>query len=292
MQPVFRFAPSPNGELHLGHAFSVLLDYALCRRVGGRFLVRIEDIDPTRCRPEYEAGIFRDLEWLGIRWEQAVRRQSEHFADYAAALRKLEAMGLSYPAFLSRAEIAALTRGPDWRRDPDGAPLYPDADRDLDPDEAARRIAAGAPHALRLRTAEAVARAGPLMWREAGAGPKGETGTITADPAVWGDFILARKETPTSYHLSVVVDDAVGGVTHVVRGRDLFHATSAHVLLQRLLDLPTPAYHHHGLIADASGRKLAKSDRDTSLRSLREAGATVADIRRIVGVDAALAALG
>ena len=291
MQPVFRFAPSPNGELHLGHAFSALLDFELCGRAGGRFLVRIEDIDPTRCRPEYEAGIFRELEWLGIEWEAPVRRQSEHFADYAAALQKFEAMRLVYPAFLSRGEIAALTRDPDWRRDPDGAPLYPGADRDLDSAEAERRIAAGAPYALRLRTAEAAAKAGPLMWTEAGAGPDGETGRSPRSGGV-GRFILARKETPTSYHLSVVVDDAIEGVTHVVRGRDLFHATAAHVLLQRLLDLPTPAYHHHVLIADASGRKLSKSDRDTSLRSLREAGATVADIRRIVGIDAALKATG
>jgi glutamyl-Q tRNA(Asp) synthetase len=292
MHPVFRFAPSPNGELHLGHAFSALIDFALCQRAGVRFLVRIEDIDRTRCRPEYEAGIFRDLAWLGIEWEEPVRRQSEHFADYAAARQKLEAMGLVYPAFLSRGEVAALTRDPDWPRDPDGAPLYPGLDRDLDPAEAARRIATGAPHALRLRTAEAAALAGPLSWQETGAGPDGETGTISADPAVWGDVILARKETPTSYHLSVVVDDAAEGVTHVVRGRDLFHATAAHVLLRRLLGLPAPAYHHHGLITDEAGRKLAKSDRDTSLRSLREAGATVEDVRRMVGVDAALKAMG
>jgi len=292
MPPVFRFAPSPNGELHLGHAFSALFDYALCRRAGGRFLVRIEDIDQTRCRPEYEAGIFRDLAWLGLAWETPVRRQSEHFADHAAALRRLEAMGLVYPAFLSRGEVAALTGGPDSPRDPDGAPLYPGTDHRLDPDEAARRIVTGAPHALRLRMALAAERAGPLSWQEAGAGPKGETGSITAEPTAWGDFILARKETPSSYHLAVVVDDAAQGVTHVVRGRDLFHATAAHVLLQRLLGLPTPAYHHHGLITDAGGRKLSKSDRDTSLRSLREAGVTAAEVRRIVGVDAALAALG
>ncbi len=291
MQPVFRFAPSPNGELHLGHAFSALLDFELCRRAGGRFLVRIEDIDRSRCRPEYEAGIFRDLAWLGVSWEAPVRRQSEHFADYAAALGRLEAMGLVYPAFLSRGEVAALTRDPAWPRDPDGAPLYPGQDRGLDPAEAARRIDAGGAHALRLRTAEAAALAGSLSWREEGAGPDGETGTILADPNLWGDVILARKETPTSYHLSVVVDDALEGVTHVVRGRDLFHATAAHVLLQRLLGLPTPAYHHHGLITDDGGRKLAKSDRDTSLRSLREAGVTAEDVRQMVGVDAALAAM-
>jgi glutamyl-Q tRNA(Asp) synthetase len=277
MQPVFRFAPSPNGELHLGHAYSALLDFETARRAGGRFLLRIEDIDRTRCRPEYEAGIYRDLGWLGIAWEEPVRRQSEHFADYAAALRKLEAIGLVYPAFLSRTEIGALARG----RDPDGAPLYPGIDRDLDPDEAARRIAAGAPYAMRLRMDEAAERAGALSWTETG-----EAGTVTvdADPRSWGDVVLARKETPTSYHLSVVVDDAMQGVTHVVRGRDLFHATSVHVLLQRLLDLPTPVYHHHRLVTDASGRKLSKSDRDTSLRALREAGATPDDVRRMVGL--------
>jgi glutamyl-Q tRNA(Asp) synthetase len=284
MQPVFRFAPSPNGELHLGHALSALIDYELCRRAGGRFLVRIEDIDRTRCRPEYEALIFEDLAWLGLTWEVPVRRQSEHFADYAAALDTLTAMGFVYPSFLSRGDIAAMTRDPDWPRDPDGAPLYPGADRDLDPAEAARRIASGAPYALRLRTTEAAARAGALSWDESGAGPNGGTGTIFADPTVWGDFVLARKETPTSYHLSVVVDDAAQGVTHVVRGQDLFHSTAAHVLLQRVLDLPTPRYHHHRLIVDADGRKLSKSDRDVGLRSLREAGATRNDVRRMVGL--------
>jgi len=294
MQPVFRFAPSPNGELHLGHAFSALLDFALSERLGGRFLVRIEDIDRTRSRPEFEAGILRDLAWLGIRWEEPVRRQSEHFADYRAALRRLEAMGLVYPAFLSRAEIAARTAAPNWPSDPDGAPLYPEADRARDPDAAAAMMASGAPYALRLRSAAAGAVAGgePLVWQESGGGPAGETGTIAADPLAWGDFVLARKETPTSYHLAVVVDDALQGVTHVVRGRDLFHATSAHVLLQRLLDLPTPQYHHHRLVTDEAGRKLAKSQGDISLRALRAAGATAVDIRRMIGIDAVLDGIG
>ncbi len=276
-QPVFRFAPSPNGELHLGHAYAALLDFDMAQQAGGRFLLRIEDIDRTRCRPEYEAGIHRDLAWLGIGWEEPVRRQSEHFGDYAAALRKLEAMGLAYPAFLSRAEIAAANTA----RDPDGAPLYPGVDRDLDPDETARRIEAGAPYAIRLRMDEAAERAGPLSWTETG---EGGIVKVDADPGAWGDVVLARKETPTSYHLSVVVDDAMQGVSHVVRGRDLFHATSVHVLLQRLLGLPTPVYHHHRLVTDASGRKLSKSDRDTSLRALREAGATPDDVRRMVGL--------
>ncbi len=278
VQPVFRFAPSPNGELHLGHAFSALTDFEMSRGTGGRFLLRIEDIDQARCRPEYETAIYEDLRWLGLSWEEPVRRQSEHMADYAAALARLTAMDLVYPAFLSRAEIAAVTAAPSWPCDPDGAPLYPSSDRDLPASEVDRRIAAASSYALRLRMDRAITIAGPLSWNEEG------EGAIAADPAAWGDVIIARKETPTSYHLAVTVDDAAQGVTHVVRGRDLYQATSVHVLLQKLLGLPSPAYHHHRLIVDASGRKLAKSDRDTSLRSLREAGKTPDDIRRMVGL--------
>ena len=291
MQPVFRFAPSPNGELHLGHAYSALVDFELCRRAGGRFLLRIEDIDPARCRPEYEEGIYRDLAWLGLAWEEPVRRQSEHMDDYRAATLRLQAMGLVYPSFMSRAEIAAATADSKWPRDPDGAPLYPGRDRDLDPPEAEARIAAGAPYALRIRMERALALAGPLSWIEEGEGPNSESGTVEADPAAWGDFVVARKEVPTAYHLAVVVDDATQGVTRVVRGHDLFFATAAHVLLQQLLGLPSPRYHHHALVADRTGRKLSKSDHDTSLRALREAGATPEDIRRMVGIDAALARL-
>jgi glutamyl-Q tRNA(Asp) synthetase len=285
VRPVFRFAPSPNGELHIGHAFSALLDFELCRRAGGRFLLRIEDIDATRCRPEFEAGILTDLAWLGLAWEEPVRRQSQHMDVFREALAKLFAIGVVYPSFMSRAEIAAATADPAWPRDPDGAPLYPGLDRDLDPAEAGRRMAAGAPHALRLRMERAIALAGPLAWREEGEGPGGETGSVPADLALWGDVVIARKETPTSYHLAVTVDDAAQGITHVVRGRDLFFATAVHVLLQKLLGLPSPIYHHHRLILDGSGRKLAKSDRDTALRSLREAGATPADIREMVGLS-------
>jgi glutamyl-Q tRNA(Asp) synthetase len=276
MQPVFRFAPSPNGELHLGHAFSALTDFAAARNLGGRFLLRIEDIDPARCRPEYEQAIYDDLRWLGLQWEEPVRRQSEHLADYAAALDRLAAQGLVYPAFLSRSEIAAAT-APDSPRDPDGAPLYPGADRDLPADVAAARITAGAPYTLRLAMDRAIAAAGLLSWNEDGT-------AVAANPAAWGDVILARRETPTAYHLSVVVDDAAQGITHVVRGRDLYHATSVHVLLQKLLGLPSPQYRHHRLILDDAGRKLSKSDRATSLRSLRAAGATPQDIRRLVGL--------
>jgi glutamyl-Q tRNA(Asp) synthetase len=288
MPPVFRFAPSPNGYLHLGHAFSALLNFDLARRAGGRLLLRIEDIDPARCRPEYEDAIYEDLGWLGIAWEAPVRRQSEHLGDYRRALEALSAEGLVYPSFESRAEIAKLVAareadGP-WPRDPDGAPLYPGAAKELSPDERARRIESGAPYALRLDMHMAIARAGNLAWIEQGEGPGGQTGVVTARPEAWGDVILARKEMPTSYHLSVVVDDALQGVTDVVRGQDLFHATSVHRLLQRLLGLPEPGYRHHRLVRNEAGGKLAKSTGSTGLRELRAEGKTPADIRRMVGV--------
>jgi glutamyl-Q tRNA(Asp) synthetase len=278
MQPVFRFAPSPNGWLHLGHACSALIDDALCRSASGRFLLRIEDIDRERCQPEYEQAIYEDLGWLGLSWEEPVRRQSEHMDAYARALGELTAKGLIYPAFMSRAEIAAATSAPDWPRDPDGAPLYPPADRHLGRAEADRKRASGVPYALRLNMDRALSIVGPLSWREDG---KGE---VAANPAAWGDVIVARRDTPTSYHLAVVVDDALQGVTNVVRGRDLYHATSVHTLLQTLLGLPSPVYHHHRLITDRDGRKLSKSDGDTALRALRNAGATPDDIRRMVGL--------
>ena len=281
MPSVFRFAPSPNGYLHLGHALSALLNADRARASGGRLLLRIEDIDETRCRPEYEAAIYEDLRWLGLAWEEPVRRQSEHFADYRHVLGQLEAMGLVYPAFESRAEIAALATG----RDPDGAPLYPGTAKTMTAAERNDRIASGAPYALRLDMAAALARVPRLAWEETGAGPSGETGTVVADPAAWGDVILARKDTPTSYHLAVVVDDAAQGVTDVVRGRDLFHATSVHRLLHALLGLPAPRYHHHRLLLDADGRKLSKSTQATGLRELRAHGLTPPDIRRLVGLD-------
>ncbi len=285
MPPVFRFAPSPNGYLHLGHALSALLNADMAAAVGGRLLLRIEDIDETRCRPEYEAAIYEDLAWLGIAWEQPVRRQSEHYDDYRAALGKLEAMGLVYPSFESRAEIAALVAAREpCPRDPDGAPLYPGDAKSMPAAERQTRMTSGEPYALRLDMHAALTRAGKLTWTETGGGPSGETGAIVADPSAWGDVIFARKETPTSYHLSVVVDDAAQGVTDVVRGRDLFHSTSVHRLLQVLLGLPTPRYHHHRLILDADGKKLSKSTAATGLRELRAKGATPADIRRLVGL--------
>jgi glutamyl-Q tRNA(Asp) synthetase len=288
MPPVFRFAPSPNGYLHLGHAFSALLNFDLARRSGGRFLLRIEDIDATRCRPEFEAAIYDDLAWLGISWETPVRRQSEHLADYRAALDRLAGLGLVYPSFESRAAIGRLVaereaKGP-WPRDPDGAPLYPGTARSLPSDVRDRLLRSGAPYALRLDMEAACARADDLAWIEGGEGPAGECGRVAAQPQAWGDVILARKETPTSYHLSVVVDDALQNVTEVVRGQDLFHATSVHRLLQYLLGLREPAYRHHRLIRDTAGRKLAKSTQATALRELRAGGATPADIRRAVGL--------
>jgi glutamyl-Q tRNA(Asp) synthetase len=289
--PVFRFAPSPNGYLHLGHARSALLNFDLARKCGGSLLLRIEDIDATRCRPEYEAAIYEDLEWLGITWQTPVRRQSEHLAVYRDALDRLAALGLVYPSFESRAEIARLAAqreavGP-WPRDPDGAPLYPGSAKSRSSGERARLLQSGAPYALRLDMAAARARAGELAWTEQGEGPDGETGTVAAQPQAWGDVILARKETPTSYHLSVVVDDALQGATDVVRGQDLFWSTSVHRLLQRLLDLPQPVYRHHRLVLDGAGQKLSKSTKATGLRELRNEGATPADIRRLVGLPPA-----
>ena len=285
---VFRFAPSPNGYLHLGHAYSALLNYDMARACDGQLLLRIENIDTTRCRPEYETAIYEDLHWLGISWSEPVRRQSEHFADYRAAVAKLEAAGLLYPSFESRSEIAAMVaerdRAGPWPRDPDGVPLYPGTARSMPPDERARRRRAGKPFALRLDADAAAACAGPLAWSESGSGPQRQTGRVTAEPQRWGDVVLARKELPTSYHLAVVVDDALQGVTDVVRGQDLFWATGVHRLLQALLGLPEPAYHHHRLILDDEGRKLSKATRATSLRQLRAAAISAADIRRMVGL--------
>jgi glutamyl-Q tRNA(Asp) synthetase len=288
MPPVFRFAPSPNGRLHLGHAFSALLNFDLAKEAGGRFLLRIEDIDTTRCRPEFETAIYEDMAWLGIAWEEPVRRQSDHLAAYREALDKLSAQGLVYPSFESRAEIARLVaeREADgrWPRDPDGAPHYPGSARLLSAGERAELLESDTPYALRLDMAAACALAGDLGWIELGEGPDGETGTVAARPQAWGDVILARKETPTSYHLSVVVDDALQGVTEVVRGQDLFWSTSVHRLLQRLLGLPQPVYQHHRLLLDDSGRKLSKSTAATGLRELRAGGATPGDIRRLAGL--------
>lgn len=283
-RPVFRFAPSPNGRLHLGHALSALTNQAFAKRFGGRLLLRIEDIDATRCRPEFEQAIHDDLAWLGIAFDGAVRRQSQHFPDYASALGRLQAMDLVYPCFCSRSEVKRATAarrsesGGSWPVDPDNAPLYPGTCRSLEPGAAARRVASGAPHVLRLamdRALEAVGSAvGYSVFDE-----DGRVSSVAADPARWGDVVLARKDTPTSYHLSVVVDDALQGVTHVVRGRDLEAATYIHVVLQRLLDLATPLYHFHPLRLDEGGEKLAKSRDSESLADLRALGVTAGEIR-------------
>jgi len=266
-----RFAPSPTGALHLGHAYA-----ALCARARGtRFLVRIEDIDRTRCKAEFEAGILQDLAWLGLAWEEPVLRQSTRMAAYSAALAELKAMGLVYPCFCTRAEIAAeITRADSAPHGPDG-PLYPGTCRHLRDGMRAARVAAGEPYALRLDSAKAATLVGPLRFDEQG---EGESGRITVDPLCFGDVVLARKDTPSTYHLAVVVDDAFQGVTLVTRGQDLFAATHIQRLLQSLLGLPEPAYAHHKLILDESGKKFSKRDRAVTLQALRDGGATPDDI--------------
>ena len=289
-QPVFRFAPSPNGELHLGHAYSALLNQRLAAETGGRMLLRIDDIDLTRCTPEFEQGIYRDLDWLGIGWEEPVRRQSDHFEDYREALDVLVREELVYPSFMTRGEVRAIIAeaeadGIEWPRDPDGVPLFPTTERRLSQRERRRRMDAGDAFAWRLDTQAACERIGaPLTWDEQGAGQDGQTGTVDADPSAWGDVVIARKEVPTSYHLSVVVDDALQGITHVARGRDLFFATAMQRLLQELMGLDVPVYLHHDLVLGDDGRKLSKSQGDTGLATLRAAGLTPEDIVRMVGL--------
>ncbi|UCI20885.1 tRNA glutamyl-Q(34) synthetase GluQRS [Mesorhizobium sp. B2-1-8] len=286
----FRFAPSPNGELHLGHAYSALLNQKLAMHAGGRLLLRIEDIDTARCTPEFEAGMLADLKWLGLGWEAPVRRQSEHFAEYGTVLERLIREELVYPAFMSRGEIRAFIadtekRGRDWPRDPDGVPLYPPADKALPIRERNRRIAENAPFAWRLDVGAAMARAGKdLAWAEFSGETLSATRSVEACPQDWGDVIVARRDIPTSYHLAVVVDDALQGVSHVVRGQDLFSATGVQRLLQEILVLPQPAYFHHRLILGPDGRKLSKSLKDTGLAALRDAGASPHDVRRMVGL--------
>ena len=285
--PVFRFAPSPNGYLHLGHALSALINHDMAAASGGRMLLRIEDIDIARCRPEYEAAIHQDLAWLGIGYERPVRRQSEHVDAYRDALERLKAMDLVYPAFMSRGEVKRAVAseeeaGRPWPRDPDGAPLYPAADRLRPVHDGAARMAAGEQHVWRLDMGKALKIAGELpAFFETG---PDHAGTQRLDPSVWGDVMLWRWDAPSSYHLSVVVDDALQAVTHVVRGLDLFAATPVHRLLQTLLGLPAPVYHHHRLILDENGRKLSKSQGDTALAALRASGLSAIDIRQRVGL--------
>ena len=270
-----RFAPSPTGFLHLGHAFAAI---TACE-AGDRVVLRIEDIDETRCRSQFETAILEDLNWLGLKFEQPLLRQSARMAAYRAALETLQAHGLLYPCFCTRKKIAdEIARSGEAPHGPDG-PLYPGTCRALGSGERARRIENGAPYALRLEVAKAAAETGRLFFEEYGAGPNGEAGRIAVDPLEFGDIVLARKGMPTAYHLAVVVDDAFQGVTLVTRGNDLFAASHVQRLLQALLDLPEPAYAHHRLILDASGKKFSKRDRSVTLRALREAGVTPQEIR-------------
>lgn len=257
-RPVFRFAPSPNGYLHLGHAYSALLNARMAAELNGRLLLRIEDTDETRSRPEFIAAIYEDLAWLGLEWQQPVRIQSAHFADYEANLLRLWEMGAIYPCFCSRKEATASALS---MRDPDGQPQYGGTCRDLAKDRAERQIAHGAIHGWRID----MARSGDN------------------DAAPWGDAMIAKRHVGSSYHIAVVTDDALQGVTHVVRGKDIEPATPLHMLLQRQLGLPAPHYHHHDLITDSEGRKLSKSLASTSLRQLQAEGMTADDVRRRLG---------
>src|SRR5438067_4486527 len=268
---VTRFAPSPTGFLHLGHVRSALEGWRAAREAGGRFLLRIEDIDHTRCRAEYADAIIEDLTWLGLDWDGPIRRQSEHFDDYREALPRLEAAGLLYPCFCTRRDIQAeIARAGGAPQGEIGAP-YPGTCRHLSAAERTARVREAADYALRLDVGAALVRTGPLHWLE------GEA-RIEAAPAALGDVVLARKEIPTSYHLAVTVDDALQGVTLVTRGADLFAATHIHRSLQALLDLPTPRYRHHPLLTDAAGRRLAKRDRALTIRAMREAGRSPEEI--------------
>ncbi|MDE1931044.1 MAG: tRNA glutamyl-Q(34) synthetase GluQRS [Alphaproteobacteria bacterium] len=279
MSVVTRFAPSPTGYLHLGHAYAALVAFGIARERGGRFLLRMEDIDRGRCKPEFADAIEDDLAWLGLAWDGGVRKQSEHFDDYRAALARLEAMELIYPCFCTRAaikaELDAAAAAPH-----DAPPVYPGTCRALSDDERQARIRQGLSYALRLDVAKAHAKTGPLFWEDE------IKGAIEAAPTRHGDVVLARKDTPTSYHLAVTVDDARQGVTLVTRGEDLFEATDIHRLLQALLGYPTPAYRHHKILTDAAGKRLAKRDQAITLRGLRAIGKTQAEVRAMAGFSA------
>jgi glutamyl-Q tRNA(Asp) synthetase len=281
---VLRFAPSPNGRLHLGHALSALLNDRIARRLGGICRLRIEDIDPVRSKPEFTDAIVADLAWLGLTYPEPIRHQSRHLAEFAAARERLAASGLAYPCFCSRGAIRAqVAAAGATARDPDGSPLYPGICRHRDPEEVRARLDAGEAHTWRLDMARALAAAaagGPFAYR---AFDDGGERSVPCDPAAWGDAVIARRDVPTSYHLSVVHDDAVEGITHVVRGADLEAATGLHILLQRLLGVPSPRYRHHGLIQDEEGRKLAKSRSSTSLADLRAEGVDPGAIRASLG---------
>jgi glutamyl-Q tRNA(Asp) synthetase len=267
---VTRFAPSPTGYLHLGHACSALIAERAARDAGGRFLLRIEDIDTGRSRREFEAAILEDLAWLGIRWDGEVRRQSEHMDDYRAALERLDAMGVTYPCFCSRKDMAAAQTAP---HGPGSA--YPGTCRHRTAEDRAQRIAAGQPYAIRLDVAACLAITGPLTWHDCRAG------TVAAVPHLEGDPVIARRDTPTSYHLSVTVDDHLQGVTLVTRGEDLFPSTHIHRLLQGLLGYATPDYCHHPLLTNPEGVRLSKRDGAVGIRALRAQGKTPEEIKEM-----------
>ncbi len=269
---VTRFAPSPTGLLHLGHAFSALKAWTLSRGHEGRFILRIEDIDTGRCRRDYNDAIYRDLGWLGLTWETPVRLQSEHLADYSAALERLKHRDLVYPCFCTRRDIAAAANAP---HGPDG-PIYPGTCRNLDEEKRQNLMRSGR-YAWRLDVKKSCQTTGALEWSDAYAG------RVTATPQQLGDVVIARKDLGTSYHLAVTVDDALQGITDIVRGKDLFDSTHIHRLLQALLGLPTPRYHHHALILDGAGEKLSKRNDAQTLESLREAGRSAAEIREMLG---------
>ena len=272
---VTRFAPSPTGYLHIGHVRSALEGWRAARSAGGRFLLRLEDIDQTRCRDEYAAAILDDLAWLGLSWDGPVRKQSEHFDDYRDALDRLEAMGVLYPCFCTRREIQEEIARADGAPHAPSERLYPGTCRGLGWRQRAEKRRSGIDYGLRLDLARALALTGPLDWiEEEGEGPRRKP----ADPTSLGDVVLARKDVPTSYHLAVTVDDAIQGVTLVTRGADLARATHVHRVLQALLDLPTPRYRHHALVTDADGRRLSKRDRALTIRSMRESGISAAEI--------------
>lgn len=270
---VTRFAPSPTGYLHLGHAHSALVGWHKARAETGRFLLRIEDIDPARCRLEFEAAILEDLGWLGLTWEQPVRRQSDHLADYQEALDRLRGLGILYPCFCSRKDIAAAVSAP---HGPEG-PIYPGTCRNQPADLVRERQERGDPYALRLDVAKACAMTGHLTFQDQRAG------TVEARPETLGDVVLARRDAPASYHLCVTVDDHLQGVTLVTRGVDLFHATHIHRLLQAILDLNIPTYLHHLLLTNAAGERLSKRDGAVAIRALRLAGRSAAEVRALAG---------
>lgn len=278
MKFITRFAPSPTGHLHLGHVYSASLAWEVAKKSDGAVLLRIEDIDAGRCRPEFEQAIYEDLSWLGYKWEEPVRRQSEHLEDYAELVSKLHDRDLLYPCFCTRKEITAeIVRSNSAPHGPEGA-VYPGICRDMRSDDRQRNFDLGVPYALRLNMVKAIDDLDltTLRFHEQ------DKGYIQCNPMPFGDIVLARKDTPTSYHLSVTFDDAIQGINHIVRGQDLFPSTHIHRLLQALLDLPTPSYFHHGLISDGKGRRLSKRDKDATIKSLREHGYQPEDVQKMV----------